>query len=400
MPTHSQPENYQIDPTKLHLIEEMMQCYVADGKSAGMVSLVSHMGKIIYHKSHGFQDIASQAVISNDSIFRIYSMTKPITSVALMMLLEQYNIKLDDAAHRWIPRLKTLKVYQTDGSLKALERNITIGQLLTHTAGFSYGFDPEGHPVDKMYERAWRDLGPTKTLAEMGEIMFDLPLIAQPGSLWHYSIATDICGYLVELISDLPFGDFLQERILGPLEMVDTDFFVPEEKRNRFATLYGLTEHDRLRLIEDEASLLYSATVVMQSGGGGLVSTAGDYWRFCQMMLNGGSLDGVNIISPGTVKRMTQNQVPMKLLPLSFNGVVPDLLPAYGFGLGFAINMDPAAAGTLGSLGDYGWGGMADTYSWSDPKLQLVGILMQQLMPSMHFAGRQDFRNLVYQSII
>lgn len=382
-------------------INDMMQTYVDEGKSAGMLTLLSQQGNIIHQQAHGFRDIESQATMQDDTLFRIYSMTKPITSVALMSLFERGKFKLDDPAHRWIPALKNLKVYRSEDAYEDLERDITIRQLLTHTAGFSYGFDPENHPVDKLYGQVWNALKKDRPLAELMDIALDLPLLAQPGSLWHYSIATDICGFLVELMAGMPFGDYLQQTIFDPLNMVDTAFEVTEDKRHRFATLYGIREDDPLAVLESNKDSTFipapgKEKLRLQSGGGGLVSTINDYWQFAQMMLNRGELNGVRIIKSETVELMTQNHVPEKLLPLSFNGIVPEVVDGYGFGLGYCINM---GADPVGSVGDFGWGGMADTYCWIDPKEQVVGILMQQFMPSLTHSGRLDFRKAVYSAL-
>jgi CubicO group peptidase (beta-lactamase class C family) len=393
------------DPDRLHRIDDMMDRYVAEGKTAGMVTLLSRNGDITHFSAHGYMDIAAQTPMSTDTIFRIYSMTKPIVSVALMTLLEAGKFQLDDAALRWIPALRTLKVYRPGGELEPLESDITIRQLLTHTAGFTYGFEPDISPVDKMYLEKWPGFNSEKTLSELLGDLFELPLVAQPGSLWHYSIATDICGYLVELMSDMPLGDYLQQKIFNPLGMVDTAFEVPNDKLARFATLYGWTPENALAVLEEPKSSPFIPpaemnSVPLQSGGAGLVSSASDYWHFAQMMLNGGEIDGTRILGRKTVDWMTMNHLPRDLLPLSFNGVVPEALDAYGFGLGYCVNIDPASAGTLGSLGDFGWGGLADTYCWVDPKERLVGILMQQYSPSLTHAGRRDFRNLAYQALI
>jgi CubicO group peptidase (beta-lactamase class C family) len=402
--TKSDSTQLEFEPGKLQRINEMMARYVAEGKTAGMLTLVSRNGKIVHLETSGFMNIAAQTPMREDTIFRIYSMTKAITSVALMTLLEQGKFQLDEAAHRWIPALKTLEVYRAEDQLEPLERDITIRQLLTHTAGFTYGFEPDTNPVDKLYAETWPGFTTDKTLSELLPILFELPLYAQPGSRWHYSIATDICGYLVELMSDMPFGDYLQKIIFDPLGMVDTGFEVPKEKLERFATLYGWSEENPLTVLEEAKSspFIPPATmdsVALQSGGGGLVSTASDYWRFAQMMLNGGELDGARILGRKTVDWMTMNHLPLEMLPLTFNGIVPESLKAYGFGLGYCVNLDPANAGTLGSLGDFGWGGLADTYCWVDPKEHLVGILMQQYRPSLTHAGRRDFRNAVYQAL-
>ena len=382
-------------------IEQMMANYVTAGKSAGMSTLVSRYGKVAHFSCKGHADIASATPLREDTIFRIYSMTKPITSVALMTLMEQGHFELDDAAKRWIPALAELEVYGQG----EIESDITIRQLLTHTAGFSYGFQPDKHPVDELYAEIWRGRIHDQTLEQIMQSMLKLPLIAQPGSLWHYSIATDVCGYLVELMSDMPLAEYLQQTIFDPLEMIDTAFEVPAHKIDRFATLYGYTEDDALAQLETNdkspfISVISGIPVRLHSGGGGLVSTAPDYLRFAQMMLNRGELDEHRIINPDTVALMTTNHVSEKLLPLSFNGVAQGQFNGYGFGLGYCINMDPAQTGASGSRGDFGWGGMADTYCWVDPEQEMVAILMQQYLPSLHHAGRKDFRNAVYRALI
>jgi len=328
-------------------------------------------------------------------------MTKPITSVALMTLFEQGHFQLDDAAKHWIPALGKLEVYQQGKP----DSDVTIRQLLTHTAGFSYGFEPETYPLDKLYADIWRQRIHDQTLEQIMQTVLELPLFAQPGTLWRYSIATDICGYLVELISGMPFADYLQQTIFDPLEMVDTAFEVSADKIDRFATLYGYTDDDPLAQIEtNDRSPFISATsgipVRLHSGGAGLTSTAQDYLRFAQMMLNHGEFEGQRIIAPETVALMTSSHVPEKLLPLSFNGVAPGAYTGYGFGLGYCINMDPANTAAAGSRGDFGWGGLADTYCWVDPQKSLVAILMQQYIPSLHHAGRKDFRDGVYAALI
>ena len=393
------------DANRLERIDTMLEHYIADKRSAGMVALVSRQGEPVYCSVRGLADIARQTPMLRDTIFRIYSMTKPVTSVALMTLLEQGHCHLDDAAYRWIPALRDLTVYIDQDRRDPIASDITIRQLLTHTAGFSYGFEPDINPVDAMYQGAMNENRRQHNLADWLADLFELPLIAQPGERWHYSIATDICGYLVELMSDMPFGDYLQKKIFDPLAMIDTGFLVPVSEAERFAALYSRTKDESLVELESASNSPFLAqspagSAVLQSGGGGLVSTIDDYWRFAQMMLNGGELDGVRVLGRKTVEWMIQNHLPSDLLPISFNGVVPQLLAAYGFGLGYAINIDPSRAGTLGSAGDFGWGGVADTYCWVDPKEQLIGILMQQFTPSLTHPGRRDFRNAVYQALI
>jgi len=381
-------------------IEQLLRDYVGSGKSAGMLALVYRHGATRCLECHGYADIASARPLREDSIFRIYSMTKPITSVALMQLHEQGLFELDDRAKRWIPALGELEVYRQG----RLESDITIRQLLTHTAGFSYGFEPDQHEVDRLYAKIWRQRLQDRSMGELLPQLLELPLLYQPGTRWHYSIATDICGHLVELMSGMPLADYLQRHILEPLQMVDTAFEVSADKIERFATLYGYTEDDPLAQLErNETSPFISALsgipVRMHSGGGGLTSTAPDYLRFARMMLNRGELDGRRIVKAGTVELMTRNHLAPELLPLSFNGVARGPYRGYGFGLGYSVTIDTAHTAAAGSPGDFGWGGMADTYCWVDPEQQLIGILMQQYLPSLHHAGRQDFRNCVYRAL-
>ena len=393
------PEPSGFTPEGLQGIHQFMQDYVRQGKSAGMLTAISRHGKMAHLACHGYADIGSGTPIRENTIFRIYSMTKAITSVALMTLMEKGHFQLDDAAKRWIPELANLQVYQ-QGPIKS---DITIRQLLTHTAGFSYGFDAS-HPVDKSYIDIWRGDIHQKTLSEVIPEICRLPLIAQPGSRWHYSIATDICGYLVELISDMPFADYLQQTLFGPLNMIDTGFKIAAVNRPRLASLYGFDVDEPLKLIESAESspLIPEITgkpINLHSGGSGLLSTLHDYHRFSQMMLNRGSLDDHRILDPHTVALMISNQISEKLLPLDFNGVAPGDFHGYGFGLGYCINIDPTQTAASGSKGDFGWGGLADTYCWVDPEQDMVAILMQQFRPSLHHAGRKDFRDAVYRAL-
>ena len=381
-------------------IEQWMESYIESGRSAGMLTLVCRHGEIEQLSCRGYADIASARPLETDSIFRIYSMTKPITSVALMTLMEQGRFELDDPAKRWIPELADLEVFPH----QKMQSDITIRQLLTHTAGFSYGFEPDKCPLDKLYSKLWRQRSQNQTLEQLMQALFELPLLAQPGSRWRYSVATDICAYLVEIISGMPFADYLQQTIFDPLGMVDTAFEVSADKLDRFATLYGYTADDSLAQIERiETSPFVSAVsgipVKMHSGGSGLTSTALDYLRFAQMMLNRGELDGRRILKPETVALMTRNHLPLHMLPLAFNGVALGAYSGYGFGLGYCINIDPKNTAAAGSAGDFSWGGLADTYCWIDPQQQLIGILMQQYIPSLHHPGRKEFRDCVYAAL-
>ena len=376
-----------------------MRRYVAEHRTAGMVTLVSRGGRLLHFDCHGRADIAADRAVTRDTIFRIYSMTKPITSAALMLQVEQGKVRLDDAAKRWLPALGNLEV-DGDGPLT---RDITLRHLLTHTAGFSYGFDPDNIAVDRHYAEIWRRPFHALTLAQLMEQLLELPLMAQPGERWHYSIATDICGYLVELMTDMPLADYLQQTFFTPLGMDDTGFVVPADKQVRFATLYGQRNDDPLAQLEfpDNSPYIESeqSTPRLHSGGGGLVSTAEDYWRFAQMMLNRGEFDGRRYLAAETIASMTRNQLDPALLPLTFNGVAPEPHSGYGFGLGYCVTIDTKQTAAAGSAGDFGWGGLADTYCWIDPARDLVAILMQQFMPSLHHPGRREFRDAVYADI-
>ncbi len=381
-----------------------MQQYIDSGKSAGMQALVFHRGQEVFFDQVGYRNTASQTPIEDDTLFRIYSMTKAITSVALMSLLEKGFFQLDDAVEKWIPQMADLRVYGEEGKLEPLRHPISFRHLLTHTAGFSYGFSPDTHPVEKQYDELWRTDSPPGKLADLLQDIFQIPLLFQPGSRWNYSVATDICGYLVELISGQSLAEFMEQQIFDPLEMSDTSFIVPAEKAHKLATLYGLKGDESMAVLRQNDRLSYidyrhNDKLRLFSGGAGLVSTARDYLKFARMLLNGGVLNDHRILGRKTVEWMTQNHLDHTLLPLSYNGIVPQLLTSYGFGLGFCVNLDATKSGTLGSTGDFGWGGMADTYCWIDPKEQLIGILMQQFIPSLHHAGRRDFRNTVYQAL-
>lgn len=369
-----------------------------------MVAVVYHDDRVVFFDACGMRDIATRKPMTRDTIFRLYSMTKPITSVAMMQLLEQGHFQLDDPACRWIPAMADLQVDSGQGSPAPLQTPVTIRHLLTHTAGFSYGFMPEEIPVDREYEKIWQADKTDTTIGELLDQVLELPLISQPGARWHYSVATDICGRLVEIMSDRTLEDYFREFLFEPLDMPDTSFSVPREKQSRFATLYGLGDGEPLAVMEPPGNSPFFSdrpdqSVACQSGGSGLVSTARDYLRFCRMILDGGELEGERVISRNAVKWMTMNHLPDELLPLSFSALSPAPTAAFGFGLGYGINIDQGRAPTLGSAGDFGWGGLADTYHWIDPSERVIGILLQQFIPALHHPGRADFKNLVYQAI-
>ena len=392
----STPEELGFSAKRLERINTTMQRYVDQKMLAGIVTLVARRGKVVHFEKLGYQDIATSKPIELDTIFRIYSMTKPITSVALMMLFEQGLVRLTDPVAKFIPEFGKVMVLVGQDGLTDLEREITIQDLLRHTAGLSYGGYEDTHdPIDKLYDQV--DLTPPDiTNKEMVRRITELPLANQPGQAWRYSVATDVVGHVVEVISDMSLGEFFEEKIFKPLGMADTAFTVPLEKVDRLATLYGKTDEDPLGLIDVATGGDYFNTR-LELGGAGLVSTAADYLRFAQLVLNKGELDGVRLLGPKTVELMTANHLPPALLPMAMG---EEQMPGLGFGLGFSVMMDVAQSGWMGSVGLHGWGGWASTHFWVDPEEQLIGILMLQYIPSGTYPIRTDFRTLVYQALV
>jgi len=315
-----------------------------------------------------------------------------------MILYEESLFNLTDAVSQYIPAFKDAKVWGADGTLESPVRPITVQDLLRHTAGLSYGGYAESQsPVDKLYDEA--DLSNTKiTNAELVDRIANLPLMFHPGSKWHYSVATDVAGYLVEVLSGKPLADFMQEKIFDPLGMDDSAFHIDPSKLDRFCTLYGKTSNSDFSVLDLPDSSEYLPPVATHSGGSGLVSTTADYLLFAQCILNKGELNGVRLLGPKTVELMTCNHLPQALLPIAFEGTEPML--GMGFGLGFSVMLDAAQTGVMGSVGDHGWGGYAETFFWIDPKEDLIAILMTQYSPSQTYPIRKEFRTAVYQSLI
>jgi CubicO group peptidase (beta-lactamase class C family) len=305
---------------------------------------------------------------------------------------------LEDPVTRFIPAFKKLKVLNAEGELDDLDREITVHDLLTHRAGLSYGEYEEGlldEPLDE--DPLYRvDITSKEFIRRLAE----LPLLSQPGESWYYSAATDVAGYLVEVIADMTLADFFDREIFRPLGMSDTGFIVPLAKVDRLATLYETDGLGALNVAGSELDSDYSERTRFFAGGQGLVSTAADYRRFAQMLLNYGELDGVRLLGRKTVELMTINHLPPALLPMHFNGVVDQLATGIGYGLGLNVIIDNARLGTMGSAGDYGWGGNAETYFWVSPQEQLVAILLAQCQPSLSYPIRNDFRTLVYQALV
>ena len=395
------PEKVGLSSARLSRIGPVMQRYVDQHKLAGIVTMIARHGKVAHLERFGMMDLDTAKPMQFDTIFRIYSMTKPITSVALMMLYEEGRFQLNDPVTRFLPEFKKVQVWMGEGELADPIREITIHDLLTHTAGLSYGvYEDTRVPVDKLYDQAGLFDGDI-TLEEMVRRIADLPLVHQPGQAWWYSVATDVVGYLVQVISGMPFDVFLEERILGPLGMEDTGFYVPAGKLDRLATLYGAAEDGGLKeLVNTSVVGDYTKPPRLLSGGGGLVSTASDYVRFSQMLLNGGELDGVRLLGRKTVELMTINHLPDALIPIRMAPY--DTMHGYGFGLGFRVLMDVAQSGMLGSEGVYRWGGWASTAFFIDPKEELIALLLPQFIPSgaARYPIDSEFQTLVYQALV
>ena len=392
------PDKLGFSSERLLRIHSLMNRYMESGKLAGIETCVVRRGQIVHRETFGYQNLETKTPMSKDSIFRIYSMTKPIASVALMMLYEEALFNLTDPVSQYITAFKNVKVLDADGGLEAPVRPMTVQDLLRHTAGLSYGGYAESQsPVDKLYDEA--DLfNPNLTNAKLTERIANLPLMFHPGEKWHYSVATDVVGYLVEVLSDRPLADFLQEKIFDPLGMVDTAFHIDPSKLSRFCTLYGKTPDSDFGVLDLPDSSTFLPPVAAQSGGSGLVSTTTDYLQFAQCILNKGELNGVRLLGPRTVELMTCNHLPAVLLPISFEGAEPML--GMGFGLGFGVMLDTAQTGVMGSVGDHSWGGFAETFFLIDPKEDMIAILMSQYQPSQTYPIRKEFRTAVYQALI
>jgi CubicO group peptidase (beta-lactamase class C family) len=398
----AKPENVGMSSERLARLPEGMKELVDKGKLAGVVSMVSRHGKVVEFDATGKRDIATNAPMQKDSIFRIYSMSKPITGVAMMLLFEEGKWQLNDPVSKYIPEFAGLKVYATDANnnivMKDQVHQVTMRELMSHSGGFTYGIF-SGSAVDKM-QRDADVLNINNTLDEFIKRVAKLPLNSQPGTEWHYSISVDIQGYIVQKLSGMPFEKFLEQRIFKPLGMVDTAFYVPKDKLNRFAEYYTYDKDGKLLVCAIDGCLNhdFSKVPALSSGGGGLVSTATDYMRFCQMLLNGGQLDGVRLLSPLSVELMRSNVLAPN---------VPILAPGAGFGLDFAVYTDPVAAGGYYGKGSFWWGGAAGTWFWIDPVNDLIVLGMIQQISGTGAAaanGVPDVRalshNLTYQAIV
>ena len=398
------PEEAGFDPARLNRITEFLdRNYIQPGKIAGCQVLVARHGQNAYFESLGCADLERQAPMREDTIFRIYSMTKPITSVALMQLYEQGHFQLNDPISRVLPGWRDQKVWVSGDAdnmeLKSPDTPITFRHVLSHSGGLTYG--ATNHPVDKIYRRLGVNRDRSETLGTFMERIGQAPLRYEPGTAWMYSLSTDVCGGLVEAISGMPFDEYLQKNIFDPLEMADTSFWVTPEKQKRLAANYQRNPDKTLKLIDDPERSAYLTKPGFFSGGGGLTSTTADYLRFCEMLRRGGELDGARILGPRTIDLMHKNHLAAgrDLAGMAIGAFSETAYEGVGFGLGFAMTLGEVEAGTLGE-GDYYWGGAASTIFWVDPKEDLVAIFMTQLMPSATFNFRGQLKNIIYSAIV
>ncbi|HEX3822985.1 MAG TPA: serine hydrolase domain-containing protein [Mycobacteriales bacterium] len=401
------PGEVGIDGSRLARIDAHFDRYVDDGRLPGYQITIARRGRIAHLTSYGSSDLEAGRAVEPDTIWRIYSMTKPVTSVAAMMLYEQGAFELGDPISRWLPEFAQPRVYVGGQAGKPVTvpatEPVRVWHLLTHTSGLTYGFH-HVHVTDEIYRNAGFDLTtpPELDLAGCVQRWASLPLAFQPGTEWLYSVATDVLGRLVELWSGQSLDEYFREHIFGPLNMVDTGFSVPAEDHGRLAALYamapGLTEKVRFDALGEP----FKSPPRWSSGGGGLVSTSCDYSRFASMLLGGGALDGVRLLSPRTVRYMSRNHLPggVDLATYGWPLFAETNYDGVGFGLGLAVTDDPVATKVLSSVGESYWGGMASTAFWVDPAEDLAVVFMTQLLPSSTYPIRPQLRQLVYQSLV
>ncbi len=398
------PEEAGFDAARLTRIDRHLARYTDDGRLPGWLVVVTRGGNVVHLAASGYRDVEAGLPVEVDTRWRIYSMTKPITSVAAMTLWEEGRFELTDPVARYIPSFADVRVYTRGSAARPLTvpatEPVRVWHLFTHTAGLTYGFH-HAHPVDAMYRAAGFEwvTPPGMDLAGCCEAWAGLPLMFQPGAEWNYSVATDVLGRLVEVVSGQSLDAFLAERIFRPLGMVDTAFWVDDD---RLAALYVAEPVSRRAVRFDPLGEPFRQPPSCLSGGGGLVSTAADYHRFTQLLLRGGELDGVRLLGNRTLAYMTRNHLPGGADLEAFGRPLYAEMPfdGVGFGLGFAVVVDPVKARQLLSEGEFGWGGAASTTFWVDPTEQVTAMFFTQLMPSSSHPIRSQLRALVYQALV
>ncbi len=405
------PEDVGLSSQGLANVSRLVDRYVDQRRIAGAITMVARRGAVVHFETYGRMDDEANKEMRPDAIFRMYSMTKPIASVALMTLYEEAMFQLDDPVSKYVPEFADLQVFDSGAAdsyqTRPPVREMTVRDVLMHTSGLLQNYGVE-LPVGQLYQRAGlralRAAGAGGTLADMIAKVGRMPLHCDPGSEWNYGISTDVVGYLCEVLSGQPFDRFVKERILNPLDMVDTDFWVPSEKLDRFTAEYSLEPNQPNYVLSDApvtSGLLQPATYF--SGSGGLMSTAADYMRFCKMLANNGELDGQRIIGPRTLRLMTMNHLPdgKDLAAMNGGGPSESARTGIGFGLGFAVLLDPTVAQIIGTPGEYYWGGAASTAFFVSPGEDgLIMVFLTQLKPSSSYPIRRELRQAVYSSII
>jgi CubicO group peptidase (beta-lactamase class C family) len=395
-------EDVGMSTTRLERIGPVMDEFVKDNRLPGVMTLLQRRGKIPHFGTYGLMNIEDNLPIREDAIFRIYSMTKPIVSVAAMMLLEEGRFRLTEPVATFIPSFGKTKVYAGSGelglSLVDQAPLMTVHHLLTHTAGLSYGWFFDS-PIEDLYRKIIPDLFlRSRSLQDVVERIAALPLLFQPGTKWRYSYATDVLGYVVQVLADVPLADFLEKRIFEPLGMVDTAFQVPAEKLSRLAQVYtSPTLYDPHPIPPESVPLMGDVTLptLCPSSGGGLTSTLADYLKFCNCLLDTATSKSTQLINRKTLALMTANHIPDALMPITIGANELD----HGFGLGFRVATHLGKARALTSVGEFGWAGAAQTYFWIDPSEDFIGLMMTQHMPLGVYPVQQRFRNLAYQAI-
>jgi CubicO group peptidase (beta-lactamase class C family) len=401
------PHEVGLNAERLAAIPDFFQAhYIDTGKLPCMALLVSRGGEVAHESYNGRTEMGAGQPIGPETILRIYSMTKPVTTLAIMMLFEECRLRLDHPVSRYIPEYRDVKVWAggtpAAPKLKDPDREMTILDLITHTSGLTYGFLMQD-ATDEIYRR--EKVGHhTQTLQEMARQMASLPLAFSPGTEWRYSHSIDTLGAIVEIITGQPLDEFFRERIFGPLGMRDTDFWVPEDKIHRLMACYQKDAKTGATTLADPAgaaSKLYARRPIQLNGGGGLASTVRDYHRFALMLLRGGTLDGVRIISPKTWEFMRQNHLPggQTMRGMGRSAFTEVMADGVGFGLGGSVVTDIVQTRQPGSNGSFSWGGLASTFFWIDPEEELIAVQATQLMPSSTYPMRLQFQQLVYAAI-
>ena len=381
-----------------------MRRWVDSGKLPGLLVAIVRNDRLAWFETCGYRDVERKRAVEPDTIYRIYSMTKPITTVAALMLYEEGCFQLDDPVAKFIPAFADTRVFAGGDAdsftTEPLVRPVTVHDLMIHTSGLTYGFQHE-HAVDALYRKRRiefnANIGP---LAGVVEAAAAQPLVFQPGTRWNYSVSTDVLGRLVEIWSGVPLDTFFDERILRPLDMRDTGFHVPEGQGDRLASSYVQADDGGLALVDPAGESRFLEPAITLSGGGGLVSTAADYLRFVRMLRGHGTLEGARILGRKSVELMTTNHLPGDLADMGRPRFAEMPFAGIGFGLGVSVLLDPAKARILGSPGEYAWGGMASTAFWADPAEDLIVLLLTQLMPSSAYPIRRELRVLTYQALL